>query len=207
MSVFIFSRQFHSLYLNDNLNKTFWPESKIKCISLLWSDKSFLLTMKYLKLCNIKTYFWYLNLNPILVNGVCELFVQIIQVEPNKFWGKDFRIFPNGQCWFKRHTLDAFLTLIHNRINFVCISLNKFGMRCRMQTDTISTVHTGAQFVILLTSFCTSQWPLCLNNNVWVRINFRMFVWNWGSRKHFCWPAQAPLFSGFQSRRVRKTHK
>ena len=51
-------------YLNDNLNKTFWPESKIKCISLLWSDKSFLLTMKYLKLCNIKTYFWYLNLNP-----------------------------------------------------------------------------------------------------------------------------------------------
>ena len=48
----------------DYLNKTFWSESKIKCISLPWSDKSFLLTMKYLKLCNIKTYFWYLNLNP-----------------------------------------------------------------------------------------------------------------------------------------------
>ena len=80
--VFIFSRQFHSLYLNDNLNKTFWPESKIKCISLLWSDKSFLLTMKYLKLCNIKAYFWYLNLNP-----TCKWGLWIIRPN-NSSWAK-----------------------------------------------------------------------------------------------------------------------
>ena len=125
--------------------------------------------MKYLKLCNIKTYFWYLNLNPILVNGVCELFVQIIQVEPNKLWGKDSRIFPNGQTWFKRQTLDAFLTLIHNRINFVCISLNKFGMRCRMQTDTIlCTLEPSLLF----------YWPVSVLHN-----------------DHFAWI----IMSGFES--------
>ena len=136
------SKTFSFIIFYDYLNKTFWSESKIKCISLPWSDKSFLLTMKYLKLCNIKTYFWYLNLNP-----TCKWGLWIIR--PNnsskaKHRGKDLRIFVDGQCLFnKTHTIKFILTLLHNliHINFVCVSLNKIRVGCRIQTDTRLCIH------------------------------------------------------------------